>query len=95
MTRTPHTEEPRGSDPESFAVTAHLILAALTPTPNGATMPTDPSPRLRPGPPVDMSPEAVEARQAAAVRLLADRNRDWLRKRADGRGELPIGDDDP
>ncbi len=54
-----------------------------------------PAPRFRPGPPVDMSPEAVDARRKAAIRLLADRNLAWLRKRADARGELPVGENDP
>ncbi len=84
-----------GGEPELFGVTALLILAALTPTPNGAPMPDAPNQRLRPGPPVDMSPEAVAARREAAIRLLKDRNLAWLRKRADARGELPIGEDDP
>ncbi len=53
------------------------------------------APQLRPGPPVDMSPEAVAARRAAAIKLLKDRNVAWLRQRAEGRGELPLGDDDP
>lgn len=53
-------------------------------------------PQLRPGrEPVDMSPEAIRARQRAAVALLATRNRGWQRRRAEKRGELPLDGGDP
>ncbi len=88
-----HNPNPNGRGAGRSAQPARPIPAALTPNPD--TPPGDPMPEhLRPGPPVDMSPEAVAARRAQVLKQMRDGNAAWLRKQAADRGELPYGEDD-
>lgn len=74
-----------------------LILAALDPDNDDreTPMPENPRPQLRPGrTPVDMSPEAIAARQKDAVKRMRESNAAWHRRRTEDRGELPFGEED-
>lgn len=83
------------SAPEHWYPTARLILAALNPNPDGADMTDNPKPPLRPGQPVDMSPEAVAARRAAVIARLKDSHAGWLRTQADRRDAEVLDEEDP